>query len=75
MNAKDLLKQLMAEKGVSNADMANRIGISQASVWDRLNNKKNKSLSISTLNSMLKAMDYEIVVVPRGKKIGIKVEE
>ena len=75
MNARELLKQLMEEKGVSNADMSSRLGISQASVWDRLNSKRNKSLSISTLNSMLRVMDYEIVVVPRGKKVGIKIDE
>lgn len=75
MKAQDLVKQLMTEQGVSNADLSGRLGLTQATVWDRLNNKKTKSMSINNLTAMLKAMDYELVAVPRGKKVGIKVEE
>lgn len=65
MTAKELVKTLMIEKDVSNAEMANALGITQAALWDRLNPKKTNNMTIGKLNDMLSKLGYELVV--RGK--------
>lgn len=67
MNSKEVVKMLIKEKGTTNAEVASRIGITNAAIWDRLNSEKAKSLTINKLNEMLRALDYEIVIMPRAK--------
>lgn len=62
MTAKELVKTLMVEKDVSNAEMANDLGITQAALWDRLNPKKTNNMTIGKLNDMLSKLGYELVV-------------
>lgn len=62
MTAKELVKTLMVEKNVSNAEMANALGITQAALWDRLNPKKTNNMTIGKLNDMLSKLGYELVV-------------
>ena len=62
MTAKELVKTLMVEKDVSNAEMANAVGITQAALWDRLNPKKTNNMTIGKLNDMLSKLGYELVV-------------
>lgn len=67
MNGRQIVKDLMTAKEVTNADMAHRLSISQAALWDRLNNKKVKDMPLSLLCEMLAALDYDVLLVPRGK--------
>lgn len=62
MTAKELVKTLMVEEDVSNAEMANALGITQAALWDRLNPKKTNNMTIGKLNDMLSKLGYELVV-------------
>lgn len=62
MTAKELVKTLMVEKDVSNAEMANALGITQAALWDRLNPKKTNNMTIGKLNDMLSKLGYELVI-------------
>lgn len=62
MTAKELVKTLMVEKDVSNAEMANALDITQAALWDRLNPKKTNNMTIGKLNDMLSKLGYELVV-------------
>lgn len=62
MTAKELVKTLMVEKDVSNAEMANALGITQPALWDRLNPKKTNNMTIGKLNDMLSKLGYELVV-------------
>lgn len=62
MTAKELVKTLMVEKDVSNAEMANALGITQTALWDRLNPKKTNNMTIGKLNDMLSKLGYELVV-------------
>ena len=66
MNEKEIVKTIMATKGITNAQMANALNITQATMWDRLNGKK-ANLSITKLNEMLRYLDYDLVIMPRGK--------
>jgi len=67
MNSKETVKAIMEEKKISNADMAGALNISQAAMWDRLNNKKTDTITVSKLNEMLRYLGYDLVIMPRGK--------
>ena len=67
MNEKEIIMKLMEEQNKTNAQMAAALGISPAAMWDRLNSTKTKSLTIAKLNEMLRALDYELVIMPRAK--------
>lgn len=64
MTAKELIKKLMVEKDMPNADMAKSIGVSQATLWERLNPKKTDNMTVKKLNEMLQVLDYKVVIVP-----------
>lgn len=66
MNEKEIIQEIMKEKNATNASVASALGITQATMWDRLNGKK-KSISIPILNEMLRYFGYELVIMPRGK--------
>ena len=78
MTSKEIIKEIMKDQNVSNAAMAEKLNISPAALWDRLNNTKNaKDLSVTTLNDMLRAVGYKIMIVPRDVRVpdkGYKVE-
>ena len=67
MNEKEIIIKLMEEQGVSLADLANKLGITSATLWDRIKSPKNKSLTTKKLNEILKQLNYEIVLMPRAK--------
>lgn len=76
MNSKEIVKTIMEQKSVTNADMA-ALKITQAALWDRLKTEKTikatgqrvKTLNITVgkLNDMLRHLGYELVVMPRAK--------
>lgn len=78
MTSKEIVKEIMKEQSLSNAAMAEKLSITPAALWDRLNNTKNaKDLSVATLNDMLRALGYKIQIVPRDSRVpdkGYKVE-
>lgn len=67
MNGREMVKVIMDEQGINNATAANRMGITQATLWERLNNKKTRDIPLSTFCDMLRALDCELIVVPVGK--------
>lgn len=77
MKAREITKVIMDKQGVNNASMADRINITQAALWDRLNTKKAKDIPVSMLSEMLRALDYKVVIVPRSSRVpadGYEVE-
>lgn len=65
MEAREIIKDIMSTDEVTNAELARRLDITRATVWDRLNNKKGrKDIPVSLLKTMLSALGYKIVVVP-----------
>ena len=69
MRGREILKQVMESKGISNADLAKRLGVSNATIWERLNNKNVKDIPVSLMVDMLKVMDYKVLVVPADRRI------
>ena len=65
MSGREIIKQIMEEQGVTNAELAARLNISQAALWDRLNNKKVKDIPLSLLTEMLRMLDYTVQIAPR----------
>ena len=77
MTGREIIKQIMEEQGVSNAELAAKLNITQAALWDRLNNKKVKDIPLSLMSEMLRMLDYKIQIVPRETRTpekGYKVE-
>ena len=69
MTTQEIIKDIMVKKGETNAGVASKLEISQAALWDRLNNSKRKDLSVSVLLKMLRLFEYKIQIVPRNKKL------
>ena len=73
MTAKEILRAIMARRGVINATLASRLGISPQAAWDRVNgrdkNGKEKDLTASLLAETVHALDYKVVVMPRDAKM------
>lgn len=69
MTPAEVVELIMENKGMTNATVSKRIGISGASMWDRLNNKKKASMKIDTLVQMLLAMDYKLIAVPNDRNL------
>lgn len=77
MTGREIIKDVMLKQGKTNAEVADMLGISQAAMWDRLNNKKVKDIPLSTLSDMLRVLGYKVCIVPRDHRIpedGYRVE-
>lgn len=77
MTSKEIVNNLMRAQGVSNAEMAAKLNLTQAALWDRLNPKKTNNMTVKKFNEMLKMLDYKIVAVPRKTRLsegGLEVE-
>ena len=68
MTGKEIVKAIMEQQEVSNAEMAHKVGIKPTAMWDRLNNTSSKDLNVSLLNDMLRALGYKIQIVPFNKQ-------
>lgn len=68
MRGRAILKEVMKIKDLSNADLAKRLNVSNATIWERLNNKNVKDIPVSLLAQMLRAMDYKVMVVPNNTR-------
>lgn len=65
MNGREIVKDIMKREGKTNAEVADMLNITQAAMWDRLNNKKVKDISLSTLSEMLRVLGYKVAILPR----------
>ena len=77
MTGKDIVKKIMEEQSVSNAELAHKVSVKPTAMWDRLNNAKSKDLNVSLLSSMVRVLGYRIQIVPISKKLpdgGFEVE-
>ena len=69
MRGREILKEIMASKSLSNAELAKRLSVSNATIWERLNNKNVKDIPVSLLTTMLRAMDYKVIIVPANTRL------
>lgn len=66
MTGRELIKTLMQETGITNAQMAATMNLSQATIWERLNNTKTRDIPLSTFCDMVDALNYTVVVLPKA---------
>lgn len=74
MTAMEAVKEVMKIRDVRPAVLADRLGIKSNVLSERF---KQKNVSVSKLNEMLRLMDYKVVIVPRGTRLpddGFEVE-
>ena len=69
MTGKEIVKAIMEQQEVSNAELAHKVGIKPTAMWDRLNNTNTKDLNVALLSDMLRVLGYKIQIVPHGKQI------
>lgn len=77
MKGREIVKEIMKGQGITNAQMADKLNITQAALWDRINSSKVKDIPLSTLSEMLRVLDYKIQIVPRDSRMpdkGYKVD-
>ena len=77
MTGKEIVKTIMEQQSVSNAELAHKVNVKPTAMWDRLNNTNSKDLNVSLLNDMVRVLGYKIQVVPSTCKTpdgGFKVE-
>lgn len=67
MDYKEILKDIVDKKDIKPANMAAALNLSQQTLWDRLNSKSIKGITITKLNEMLLYLGYDLVIMPRGK--------
>lgn len=75
MTSKEIVKAIMGEKNVSNAELAHQVGIKPTAMWDRLNNTNSKDLNVALLSEMLRVLGYKIQIVPYNKKTADDIYE
>lgn len=73
MTGKDVIKELMDMNGMSNTELAEMTGVTQATAWARLNNTSAKDMSLAVFAEMLNAMGYELVA-RRRTEAGVLIE-
>jgi len=79
MTGRDIIKKLMEDETVTNAQLAKRLDVTQATLWARLNNQNVKDMPLTVFNDMLNALGYDIVIRKRavdgGKEIVAEIDE
>lgn len=70
MQARDVIKDIMAKQEISNATLAHRMNASLAAMWD-LTGKPTGSPGMNSqkLSKVLVALDYKLIAVPRDAKL------
>lgn len=64
MRGRDIMKAIMKQEEIENAELAKKLEVSNAAIWERLNNKNVKDIPVSLMNEMVRAMGYKVIVVP-----------
>ena len=74
MTGREIIKHIMRQQGITNATLANRLEITQAALWDRLDTqprkgKPRKDIPVSLLAETVQSLDYKVAVVPGSTRI------
>lgn len=65
MDIKEIIKVILKEKGMGNADAARAFGITPQSMISRM---RGKSIRVDTVQEMLDELGYSLMVVPKGTR-------
>lgn len=69
MKAREVLRAVVAEKKMSNAELAHRLGLTIAACWERVSSPyKPLDMSTKELCPTLRVLGYKVVVIPWDTK-------
>lgn len=68
MKTQEIIKSILQEKGMINADFARQLGITPATLCERLKTKDKREMSFDSFLTMLRSLGYSIEVVPNREK-------
>ena len=68
MSGKEVLLMILQERGLTKTQLGNKLGLSRAAVWGRLDTSVAKDVTLATFNEMANALDYEVVLRPKHEK-------
>lgn len=70
MKARDTVKEIMRNNGISNATLAHRLNMTIAACWELTGKDKNVfDMSTKKLVPVLTALDYKLVAIPRDERV------
>ena len=74
MNGREIIKDIMTKQNITNSTLANRLGITPAALWDRIDTqprqgKPRKDITVSLLSEMVQVMDYKVMIVPSNTRL------
>ena len=74
MNGREIIKDIMSRFNITNATLANRLGITPAALWDRIDTqprkgKPRKDIPVSLLSEMVQVMGYNVMIVPSNTRL------
>lgn len=68
MKTQEIIKSILQEEGKTNADFARQLGITPATLCERLKTKDKGEMSFDSFLTMLRSLGYSIEVVPNREK-------
>ena len=76
MKAKELIKDLIKQNGLTMTGVGKAIGLTQQAMWNLLNMGDRKNITVERMNEILDVMGYKLVVVQKAQPVknGIEVE-
>lgn len=69
MNSREVVNKLFEDSGIPMVQYADMLGISRATLWDRLRSKKLKEMTAGMLSDMVGVLGYRVVIVKNGSRI------
>ena len=74
MNGREIIKDILTNKGITNSTYARELSITSAALWDRLDTqprkgKARKDIPVSLLADMVDVLGYKLVVIPKEEDV------
>lgn len=69
MKTRHIIKSLMIEQNITNADMARKLGITSQAMWERTKSNCNKDIGTEQLAEILNQLGYKILLTPKDAPI------
>lgn len=67
MNCKDIVREVIAKKGIRQITVAQRLGTSKQAVQFLLKDRQCKSMQVRKMCDLLEMGDYMLVAMPKGE--------
>lgn len=74
MNGREIIKDILTNKGITNSTYAKELSITSAALWDRLDTqprkgKARKDIPVSLLADMVDVLGYKLVIIPKEEDV------